>query len=85
MTVTRRCEASGARGKDDKGDLAEAFAPLQDLQLSQTVDKVRSWAESNGTGDRKGVWGISGAAGTALSIAGTLALMFCCPMFAIYM
>ncbi len=85
MTVTRRCEASGAGATDVKGNLAEAFAPLQDLQFSQTLDKARSWAESNGTGDRKGVWGISGAAGTALSIAGTLALMFCCPMFAIYM
>lgn len=85
MTVTRRPEGGGARAAAGKGDLADAFAPMQDLQFSQTVDKVRSWAESNGTGDRKGVWGISGAAGTALSVAGTLALMFCCPMFAIYM
>ena len=85
MTITHRCEASGARATDGKGNLGDSFAPLQDLQFSQTVDKVRSWAESNGTGDRKGVWGINGAAGTALSVVGTLALMLCCPMFAIYM
>lgn len=85
MTVTRRCDASGERATHDKEILVEALAPLQDLQFAETVEKVRSWAESNGTGDRKGVWGISGAAGTALSIAGTLALMFCCPMFAVYM
>lgn len=36
-------------------------------------------------GDRNGVWGISGAAGAALSLAGTLLLMCCCPAFAIYL
>lgn len=85
MTVTRRCEASQGKASNTAGSLADAFAPVQDLNFAQASEKVRSWAETHGTGDRKGVWGISGAAGTALSVVGTLALMLCCPMFAIYM
>ena len=85
MTVTRRSQLDTTSMQNSKENLSEAFAPLQDLQLLQTVEKVCSWAESNGTGDRKGVWGIKGAAGTLLSVVGTLALMICCPMFAIYM
>ena len=85
MTVTRRPDASQAKASDHAGSIADAFAPVQDLNFAQATEKIRSWAETHGTGDRKGVWGISGAAGTALSVVGTLALMACCPMFAIYM
>ena len=85
MTVTRRCEATQAKASHAASSLAESFAPVQDLNFAQATEKVRSWAETHGTGDRTGVWGISGAAGTALSVMGTLALMLCCPMFAIYM
>ena len=85
MTVTRRREVSQSKASNTAGSLADVFAPVQDLNFAQASEKVRSWAETHGTGDRKGVWGISGAAGTALSVVGTLALMVCCPMFAIYM
>ena len=85
MTVTRRCEATQAKASHPGSSIAESLAPMQDLNFAQATEKVRSWAESHGTGDRTGVWGISGAAGTALSVVGTLALMVCCPMFAIYM
>ena len=85
MTVTHRCGATEAKASHSGNVIAESLAPLQDLDFAQATEKVRSWAETHGTGDRTGVWGISGAAGTALSVLGTLALMVCCPMFAIYM
>ena len=48
------------------------------------IQQVISWAETHGAGDHSGAWGIEGAAGKALAYAGTMALMLCCPAFAIY-
>lgn len=46
---------------------------------------VKTWADTHGAGDHSGAWGIEGSAGVALSYAGILLLMFCCPAFAVYM
>ena len=40
----------------------------------------KSWAETAGSGDRHGVWGVTGVAGEALAITGTLLLVTCCPI-----
>ncbi|KAK9792943.1 hypothetical protein WJX73_000881 [Symbiochloris irregularis] len=46
---------------------------------------ARQWHETAGSGDRKGVWGLKGALGEAVALAGTLILLFGCPGFAITM
>uniref|UniRef100_A0A061S7K6 7-dehydrocholesterol reductase n=1 Tax=Tetraselmis sp. GSL018 TaxID=582737 RepID=A0A061S7K6_9CHLO len=40
-----------------------------------------SWAESNGIGDRDGFMGLSGAAGHAVALLGTVVLLVGCPAF----
>ena len=47
------------------------------------IARKRTWSESDGTGDRQGVWGLSGAAGEALALAGTIMLLVCCPFVAL--
>ena len=47
------------------------------------ISRKRTWSESDGTGDRQGVWGLSGAAGEALALAGTVILLVCCPFVAL--
>ena len=46
---------------------------------------AKGWHETAGSGDRSGVWGISGAAGEALALTGTIILLFGCPGFAMTM
>ena len=46
---------------------------------------VQAWADTHGAGRDAGAWGVGGAAGVALAYSGTLALMICCPAFAIFM
>ncbi len=46
---------------------------------------AKTWAETDGTGDRNSVWGLSGAAGKAVAWLGAAALMIACPAFAIFM
>lgn len=41
----------------------------------------KSWAETNGIGNRDGFMGLSGALGRAVATIGTLALLICCPAF----
>ncbi len=43
----------------------------------------KSWAETDGTGDRDGFMGFSGAVGKAISLMGTLSLLICCPVIVI--
>jgi hypothetical protein len=40
----------------------------------------KSWAETDGTGDRDGFMGFSGGVGKAISLIGTLSLLICCPV-----
>ena len=43
----------------------------------------KSWAETDGTGDRDGFLGFTGAIGQAISLMGTLSLLICCPAIVI--
>ena len=52
---------------------------------SAQATQAREWHETSGLGDRKGVWGIKGAVGEALAMAGTVILLLGCPGFAITM
>lgn len=46
---------------------------------------AKTWAETDGTGDRNSVWGLSGAAGKVVAWLGAAGLMVACPAFAIFM
>ncbi|KAK9809170.1 hypothetical protein WJX72_010602 [[Myrmecia] bisecta] len=71
MTVTtRRGTTVGVEASADGG---------------QATAKKKGWADSHGTGDRSGAWGLGGTLGTLVSYAGTLVLLVGCPAFAIYM
>ncbi len=59
---------------------ASGATPGQD-----SLQNIKSWAETHGVGDHSGAWGLTGAAGIALAYAGALLLMVGCPAFAIYM
>lgn len=133
--ATRRNTPDSRSPSTNGKSLTDALAPAQHLQYSEAASKVKTWADTHGTGtakpcpsclfrmlaqhdagtgvlslespgyelnhdatgvrltcpsllcegDRKGVWGISGAAGAVMSLAGTLLLMCCCPAFAIYL
>ena len=53
---------------------------------AKTADDVtagKSWAETDGMGDRDGFLGFSGAVGQAISLMGTLSLLICCPAIVI--
>ena len=53
------------------------------MASNRAADKAaKAWHDTAGTGDRSGVWGIKGAAGEALALAGTLILLVGCPGFA---
>lgn len=41
----------------------------------------KGWHETAGIGDRSGVWGIQGATGELLALAGTVILLVGCPGF----
>ena len=49
----------------------------------QQRPRTKSWAETDGSGDRNGVWGVSGAAGEVLALIGTILLVVCCPFVAL--
>ena len=49
------------------------------------VKDPKSWAETNGTGDRNGFLAIGGVAGWVIANVGTLAIMALCPVIAIYL
>ena len=131
VAITRRSTPESKSPSKANTSLTDALAPVQHMQFSDAAEKVKSWADTHGTGklqrytiremrssvyvcnmtqqvwperilhvdpgyavltpmycclgNRNGVWGISGAAGAALSLAGTLLLMCCCPAFAIYL
>ena len=45
----------------------------------------KTWAETAGTGDRHGAWGLGGTAGNVIAYTGTIALLLLCPCVAIYL
>lgn len=47
--------------------------------------KAASWAETSGTGGRKGAWGIGGALGSFVAYSGTILLIVLCPAITIFM
>lgn len=47
--------------------------------------KDSGWADSHGTGDRSGAWGLTGNLGQLVSVAGTLFIIGVTPAFAIIM
>mmetsp|Transcript_698 Transcript_698/g.2050 ORF Transcript_698/g.2050 Transcript_698/m.2050 type:complete len:485 (-) Transcript_698:720-2174(-) len=49
------------------------------------TSKSRDWADSHGTGDRSGAWGLTGSLGDLVSVAGTLFIIGVTPAFAIIM
>lgn len=55
------------------------------LSPAKTNTSVSSWADSHGTGNRTGAWGLKGSLGDALSVAGTLFIIGVTPIFAVIM
>lgn len=77
MVVTRRQSLAAAE-------------PYVDDDVDQSPEKSemakgKTWAESNGAGDRSGAWGLSGSFGALVALSGVLALMSLSPAFAVYM
>jgi 7-dehydrocholesterol reductase len=81
--MTRRA-AAAAREAEEAATAtprANAASPKKSKKSAEAESATNSWATSDGTGDRAGVWGISGWTGQAVAIAGTLGLIFGAPMF----
>ena len=47
--------------------------------------KGGTWAETAGTGGRKGAWGLSGTLGSLVAYVGTILLVTLCPAITILM
>ncbi|CAD7699090.1 unnamed protein product [Ostreobium quekettii] len=61
-------------------------APSTGLTMTAKGDKEgQAWANSDGTGRKASVWGVTGTAGEVLSLMGTLFLLTMCPAFIMFM
>jgi hypothetical protein len=77
---------NGKNGAKKTVRAAESKSPVRKTVAAKTNGHaVKTWADTHGAGDHGGAWGIGGSTGVALSYAGILLLMFCCPAFAVYM
>mmetsp|Transcript_29310 Transcript_29310/g.73636 ORF Transcript_29310/g.73636 Transcript_29310/m.73636 type:complete len:477 (+) Transcript_29310:213-1643(+) len=68
---------AGKSGSDAAGEVRS------DATDTVSAAGKKSWAESAGVGDRDGFMGLSGAAGQAIALLGTLILLLGCPAFVI--
>lgn len=86
MVLTRRkaqelSETTGTPVKDILSNPRLSAEEIAALEKPGTAGK--SWAESDGTGDRNSFLGLSGTLGKLVSVVGASILMVICPAFAI--
>ena len=53
LGVTRRSTPDGKA--EDASSLTDAFAPVQQLHFAEAAEKVKTWADSHGTGSSQGI------------------------------
>lgn len=88
MVTTRRQSAIGAttaNGTPIGAPAANGHHSATPVGRTPRKTAPKTWAETDGTGDRNSVWGLSGTAGKMAALAGAAGLMVACPAFAIFM